>query len=339
MASPAISGENEINRRILSGSEVLPALLNIRSSTIVGLPEPFAVAPGQVRIFDKGAILAAEEIILGPGSTLILYNPSISQSQASKELFIVAKKLTLLPGKPAPVITWNRQDAPSLIPPPVGKAPAGLPGESEGASGGKGSNGATGNPGFPGRSAPTLYITIDQIMAPPDSQLIIDFRGQDGGPGGNGQDGGDGGRGARGTPGSSSLFDCKRGGGDGGSGGEGGNGGAGGLGGRAGDGGNVIFMGRPEIITETSKIIVANVSSGMPGLGGRGGKGGTQGQGGDGGSAAPPFCGGGKPGPSGKGGTNGTDRSNERGPIGVEGVVANVPLNENNLSGIGLREK
>jgi len=320
----------------LSGSDVLPALLTLRNSTQAGLPPPYIVETGQVRTFDTGPVLATEELVLSPGSTLVLSAPAIGDR--GREMYIVAKKITIRPGGGrAPVVTWNRSDPISIIPPLVGKAAAGTDGQAEGETGGRGADGAPGNPGFPGASAPTLYIAIDGVEAQDYAQIQVDLRGQDAGPGGVGQVGGNGGHGARGTSGSSSLVDCKRGGGNGGNGGDGGNGGPGGVGGRGGDGGTLVLLGAPEALgTLTSHLLAVN-KDGTPGSGGRGGPGGEAGHPGEGGSPAPPYCGGGKPGTKGNSGHPGQDNSAVPGADGLYGSVLSVSLNQNNLVGIGLR--
>jgi hypothetical protein len=311
---------------VLSASDVLPAITELKASTAAGLPPPYIVN-GQ-RIFERGNVLAAEEIVLSPGGRLVLAGPYGDR----REKYIIARKITILPGNDHAVITWARGDAPTTIPPPVGKAQPGFPGAQEGADGASGTPGAGGNPGFPGEPAPTIYLAVNEIDG---GNLYFDLRGQDGGPGGPGQDGGDGGNGARGNPGSASLFDCKRGGGTGGHGGNGGPGGPGGPGGHGGDGGLLVILASAPALDHIKSAVIANVTPGKGGPGGKGGKGGLLGMGGAGGSAAPPFCGGGGPGSSGIKGEDAQDNK-INGTDGVGGTTVGVTLSPGNLSAIGL---
>lgn len=310
----------------VSASDVLPAIVQFKRSTEAGLPAPYLVE-GQ-RIFQGGPVLAAEEIIFHPGSRLILAGPYGAPPQKQ----IIAKKITILPGGKPPVITWDRGEARSIPPPPVGKAAPGPAGAQEGANGGTGATGVHGNAGFPGQSALTVYLAVGDIVG---GDLYFDLRGQDGGPGGEGQEGGDGGIGMSGTPGSSSLFDCSRGGGNGGRGGAGGTGGAGGEGGKGGDGGSLVLMAAAETIDQLVPRVRAETKPGVGGPGGRGGRGGKGGPGGEAGRDAPPFCGGGAKGPQGPNGTPGPDPT-VAGPSGAPGRTIPIPLNEENRTAIGL---
>jgi len=311
---------------LVSASDILPALLEFKKSTAAGLPQSYEVI--HQRTFDRGNVLAAEEIILSPGSKLILAGPYGDR----REKYIVARTIKILPGSPPPVITWERLDASSILPPPAGKAPPGSYGAQEGASGGSGTDGAIGNPGFAGIAAPTFYLAVNEIIG---GVVYFDLRGQDGGPGGEGQAGGDGGNGTNGNPGSSSLFDCKRGGGNGGNGGPGGKGGPGGQGGKGGDGGSLILLAADSLIGRLALQVQADVAPGLGGPGGKGGRGGLGGAQGSAGTPAPPFCGGGYAGIPGNTGPTGPNALGS-GPSGARGGVVSIPLSQAILSGIGL---
>jgi hypothetical protein len=311
----------------VSASDVLPALLVLKLSTAAGLPPPYIVEGN--RSFDRGNVLAAEEIVLAPGSHLTL-----SGSYGDRrEKYIVAKRITILPGSPPPVIAWQRPDPYATLPPAVGKAQSGSFGAQEGALGGPGADGAPGNPGFPGADGPAIYLAVNEING---GTLYVDLRGQDGGPGGIGQAGGDGGRGAPGAPSTFTILDaCSRNAQSGGNGGAGGKGGSGGTGGRGGDGGTLVLLAAESALPKLASVIRSDTQPGLGGPGGKGGAGGAGG-GGGGGGAGSGICGGGQGGQPGPRGADGSDVPN-RGPSGQAGVAVSVPVNQTMLNAIGLQ--
>ena len=319
----------------LSASEVVPALIQLKQGVAAGLPPPFEVEG--VRLFavkstGSGLLpLAAEEIVLHPGSTLTMSAGNSGTGQTDRSIYIVARRLRVLPGDRPATITWQRPDAIATYPPPVGKASPGRAGTSSGEPGSMGAAGAAGNAGFAGQGAPTVYLAVQEIVG---GTVFFDLRGQDGGPGGQGQDGGDGGPGLNGAPGSPSLFDCKRGGGNGGRGGKGGDGGVGGVGGKGGDGGTLVLMSSGEALRAIQGSVKVQVSGGSGGPGGRGGIKGSGGPGGQGGSGAG-LCGGGSAGgPGGRGEDGGNGGGGEQGQFGA--VIA-VPLSTANVEAVGLK--
>lgn len=320
----------------LSASEAGPALLQLKQAVAAGLPLPFEVETTRLYPLQLPSAgqppLAAEEIILHSGSTLILVTPPSNTVQSDRSIYIVAKRIRVLPGSRPPTITWQRPDAVSTYPPPVGRAPPGRPGPGSGEPGSPGANGAPGNAGFQGQSAPTIYLALQEIVG---GTVFFDLRGQDGGPGGRGQDGGEGGPGQAGAPASQSLFDCRRGGGNGGAGGKGGDGGIGGRGGRGGDGGTLVLMSSPPNIAAIQSAVRLQGSGGNSGPPGKGGIGGPEGVGGAGGPGAQPYCGGGNPGPRGSEGIIGGD--SVVGERGQGGALVVIPLSEANYEAIGLR--
>ena len=257
-----------------SATDVLPVIVRIKRSVEAGLPPPYEIR-GE-RLFKGGGVLAAEEIVFYPDSTLILASQYGEGDESAVQ--ILTRKITILPGGKPPVITWQRTGILS-VPPLVGKSSPGRSGGGLGADGAPGSQGTSGNAGYPGMSAPTVYLAVNTVEG---GRLYFDLRGQPGGPGGEGQAGGDGGVGQSGEPASSSLFDCKRGPGNGGRGGDGGIGGPGGRGGNGGDGGTLIIL---SLSSEELPILRNLVEVDFtPGGGGEGGKAGTPGAGGPGGS-------------------------------------------------------
>jgi hypothetical protein len=254
------------------------------------------------RVFEL-PVLAAKKIVFHPGSRLVL---------TAEDASIVARTIQVLPGEPRPTITWKRPDEALPLPPPMGKAQPGALGAVEGADGAPGANGLAGNSGFRGRSAPSLYLVVEQVLG---GSILVELRGQDGGPGGQGQTGGDGGYGRSGRNAVSSLFDCRSGGGNGGTGGRGGQGGPGGEGGKGGSGGILVLLAVPERLPALRDNFVVDGSPGNGGPGGPGGVGGAPGLPGSGGSGSG-FCGGGAPGATGPPGTTGTD-----GPAGAPGAA------------------
>lgn len=175
-----------------------------------------------------------------------------------------------------------------------------------GSTGPSGSNGAdnpgetnrTGNTGYPGnpggpakpgetRQMPDIYLVVGDLLDPKGKippgvlNLVMLFRGIDGGDGGIGGRGGNGGRAGNGKEGADSVFDCKEGGGPGGTGGAAGPGGIGGDAGRGGNGGDIIFVTTKPSYEVLSYVRINNIG-GRTGQVGRGGDPGTPGPGGRG---------------------------------------------------------
>lgn len=147
-----------------------------------------------------------------------------------------------------------------------------------GRSGGRGGDGKPGAPGIAGQNAGAVAIEISVRMS---GNLLIDARGQPGGPGGDGGKGGDGGTGEQGGRARSGVVDCSSGPGFGGPGGPGGDGGVGGNGGSGGDGGVAVL--RVPQSARPSISVMADEGrggpEGSPGPGGIGGEGGYGGRG------------------------------------------------------------
>jgi hypothetical protein len=262
-----------------------------------------------IRIVDD-PVIAAERIVLRPGSRLVL---GAGTSGDQGERHIAAQAIRAEPGTPRPVITWLRDERPLSVPEFVVKAPSGLPGVVSGAGGGRGADGNVGNPGVPGRSAPTLYLFATVIEGGP---IEIDLRGQDGGPGGVGQDGGDGGPGSPGKRAEANILGCTASGGEGGRAGDAGNGGTGGRGGRGGTGGTFVLVSTPRGSAQAQRLLnVLNEGGkgGPPGKGGRQGRPGQRGEPGRPEGLCPP----GRPGYEGSPGKDGED--GVPGPEGVPG--------------------
>ncbi|WP_315755832.1 MULTISPECIES: hypothetical protein [unclassified Bradyrhizobium] len=172
----------------------------------------------------------------------------------------------------------------------------------------------TGNPGYPGgpggpavagqtRQLPDVYLVAGELSDPKGPipagllNLVLLFRGIDGGDGGTGGKGGNGGRAGNGKEGATSLFDCKEGGGPGGTGGAAGPGGRGGDAGAGGQGADLVFVTTRPAYEVLSYSRINNVG-GRAGLPGRGGSPGNPGPGGKG-APANGWCkgtGGGSPG-------------------------------------------
>jgi hypothetical protein len=262
-----------------------------------------------------GNILATELLQFQPGSKLV-FGKSANSGQ---DIYIIATTIKILPGSPAPIITWR----PEPLDPPLpldGKGPPGEMGSSEGSSGLQGLDGQIGYVGLPGHNGPTVYLFVNHIEG---GSITVDVSGQEGGKGGKGQKGGDGGIGRIGRTGISSLFDCRAGGGNGGDGGRGGNGGRGGTGGRGGNGGTLVIVSSGPTLDSIQNVVRVRLDGGSGGAGGSGGdrgSGGPQGQGGNGSG----FCQGGHPGQPGSTGDDG--HTGDPGSLGVPGVWALVPI-------------
>lgn len=301
------------NAKHLPEAELLPRLLPIEQLARFGVSKPYQVEG--ITTFDSGSVLVASEIVFAPGSQLVM----ASRPSAEQGVYVVAHRITILPGQPAPVISWlGTAMMEQRSPPPVGKAQPGAAG-FDGRQGGRGNDGAPGNSGLNGKTPPELYLSVTEIVG---GSLNVDWRGQDGGPGGQGQEGGDGGNGGAGHPASSSAFDCRRGPGNGGPGGNGGNGGLGGEGGRGGDGGVVVLLAANDSIPHLTERLVVDVAPGIGGFGGLGGKAGLAGRGGPPGQSAPPWCrADAKPGEDGQPGNIGMSLLDKRGAQGVVGQL------------------
>lgn len=315
--------------RRLPEADLLARLVAPLQLSRLGYTKPFVIE-GE-HIFTSGSVLVASEVIFRPGSKLVLSAGAASGRDAA--VYLVTRKITIEPGAAPAIITWAGNAAASNSPPPAGKGAPGVAGY-DGSAGGPGADGASGSPGTAGRSPPVMYLATPAIKG---GQLVVDWRGQDGGPGGSGQDGGDGGKGGSGKPASSSLFDCRRGAGDGGAGGAGGRGGPGGMGGRGGDGGLFVLLAMPEHVLTLASSIRLDVSSGLGGFGGRGGGPGVGGQPGERGRAAPPFCqDDARAGPKGENGTPGASLADQRGPQGAPGSLAVGELTKSQAAALGI---
>lgn len=295
------------------------------TSTLKLVREFYAVRADRFQVEGErvlsGAVLAAEEVVFEEGSILsISANPSIDGA-----VYIIADKIVV---RNQAMVTWDR-DLPIDAPAPRAKAPGGSFGRGEGEPGWRGVDGEPGNLGFDGAPAPSLFVIAREIGP---GRLVVDLRGQDGGPGGMGQDGGDGGHGGSGRSASASILSCKSMGGAGGRGGDGGNGGAGGSGGQGGAGGDLYLL-----TSETASIenLRVHASGGQGGAGGLPGSGGQPGRGGNGGKSIGGVCGGfqAPSGPSGKPGSSGPVPG-KNGSAGVDGGFFVSRLNERTLNTI-----
>jgi hypothetical protein len=262
-----------------------------------------------VRVVDD-PVIAAERIVLRPGSRLVL---GAGKGGDQGERYVAARVIRVEPGTPRPVLTWLRDERPAPVPDFGVKAPSGLPGFVAGTGGGRGGDGNVGNPGVPGRSAPALYLFVAQIEGGP---IDIDLRGQDGGAGGVGQDGGDGGPGSPGRRAEFVLNYCGAPAGQGGPGGDGGNGGPGGRGGRGGTGGTLVLVSTPRGSVRAQQLLNVANDGGKGGPAGIGGRAGSPGAGGEPGRPEG-TCQAGQPGPKGSPGSAGGN--GEPGPDGVQG--------------------
>jgi hypothetical protein len=324
----ALASAGQAPARVVQAPEVLEAMRFVRSYTELGLSPEYRIQGEQ--IFDKQQVLAANVLVLGPGSRMVFAGTYGDRS----DRYIVARTIVVLPG-PSPVVTWlrDRDVSPSNAMLPPGKGAPGSSGVSEGADGGPGSTGQVGNPGFPGRSAPTIYVFASKIDGGP---ILVDLKGQDGGSGGIGQAGGDGASGRTGRPGISSVFDCRSGGGNGGNGGRGGAGGLGGPGGRGGSGGTFILLSPQRVASIAAQAFKVDIAAGKGGPGGEGGVGGEGGRGGGGGNASG-LCQGGRPGADGERGAQG--EPGQRGADGAPGVFAVTGLTDEQIRMLGLEDQ
>lgn len=260
--------------------------------------------------------LAADEVVLKPGAKIEF---PASVVNVSRELYLVAEKITIEdPANPA-LITWEQIAPPA--PPDRGQAASGAPGSGDGGNGGRGGDGAPGTSGTAGTDAPSFTLMIRTLAG---GTVNLDFKGGPGGNGGMGQRGGDGGAGARGAgarqarttgPFGVTIWQpwCESGPGQGGNGGDGGTGGMGGVGGRGGRGGSITIVSLPEGLPILTNAILRNVDGGMGGSPGATGAGGNGGAGGPEGELAN-FCNSagrngvpGHPGPGGAVGPQGED--------------------------------
>lgn len=236
--------------------------------------------------------LPASEIEFKPGSSLLV---SVDAAAQSREIYIVASRITIDDPANPPKITWQTVAVPPQ--PDRGQASAGAPGAGAGAAGGSGTSGAPGATGARGADAPSLTLMFKQLSPGP---LAVDFKGGKGGAGGAGQKGGDGGAGAqgdaarqdrRGGPFGTTIWlpGCASGPGWGGRGGDGGAGGAGGTGGTGGAGGSITLVSLPEALPTITQAVRSYVDGGVGGDGGPDGLGGNPGFGGPEGPLAN-FC-------------------------------------------------
>lgn len=236
--------------------------------------------------------LPATEVQFKAGSSLVV---SVDAAAQSREIYIIANRITIDDPANPPKITWQTVAVPPQ--PDRGQASAGAGGSGVGAAGGNGTPGAQGTTGAQGADAPSLTLMFKQLSPGP---LIVDFKGGKGGAGGAGQRGGDGGGGAQGTSARQErgsgpfgitiwLPSCASGPGWGGRGGDGGSGGVGGTGGTGGAGGSVTLVSLPEALLTITQAVRSYVDGGVGGDGGPDGVGGNPGSGGPEGPLAN-FC-------------------------------------------------
>jgi hypothetical protein len=229
-------------------------------------------------------IIKADEISFADGAKMTLTNMNVPW------IVVAAQRLKFL-----------KPDAYSIIQ----RDPAKLSG-SPGIQGAAGGNGAdnpgetnrTGNPGYPGnpggpgsqgetKQLPEVYLVVGELLDPKGQippgflNLVMIFRGVDGGDGGVGGRGGNGGRAGNGKEGATSAFDCKEGGGPGGTGGAAGAGGQGGDAGNGGNGSDLVIVTTKSSYEVLSFARINNIG-GRTGQPGRGGNPGTPGAGGAG---------------------------------------------------------
>lgn len=321
MASVAFVGASTMGR----AQEVQAVDPSTRSTAIAqvsNLVKATAIVGGLKKVVIEGEYvlntwwLPASEIEFKPGSSLVV---SIDAAAQSREIFIIANRITIDDPANPPKIVWQTIAVPPQ--PDRGQASSGPPGSGEGGVGGNGAPGAQGTTGAPGADAPSLTLMFKQLSPGP---LIVDFKGGKGGPGGAGQKGGDGGAGAQGSHARQErdnhlgitvwLPSCAAGPGWGGRGGDGGSGGAGGMGGAGGSGGSVTLISLPEALPTLTQAIRSYVDGGAGGDGGPDGLGGNSGRGGAEGALAN-FCH-----SAGRGGATGTTGVS-RGQFGATGQV------------------
>lgn len=265
----------------LQAAEVKNTETTIRQSAIPAITPGDYVVEGEKRF--NGWFLSAERIVFKANSKLVFSKDALA---ARPNFFILAREVVVEDQQQPGSITWER--SPVSVPGEVGSAAAGADnGAKESVAGGNGQSGAMGNAGQAGRDGPSLTLTTLSVKGP----LVIDMKGQDGGPGGKGQSGGRGGGGGYGTPASQSAVDCKRGAGDGGPGGSGGAGGKGGPSGNGGRGGTFTLITSDDNMAAASRLLKVDVSGGQPGAQpGSGGDAGPGGSGGRRGQEAKPYC-------------------------------------------------
>jgi len=293
--------------KALQPADVASTAVTIKQNAVPAITPGDYVVDGEKRF--NGWFLSAERIVFKANSKLIFTKAALD---ARPNFFILTKEIVAEDQQQPGFISWERPALPA--PPDAGTAAAGEDkGSSESVVGGRGTDGKVGNAGQAGRDAPSLTLTALSIKG----SVIIDLKGQDGGPGGKGQAGGRGGGGGYGTPASSSAVDCRRGAGNGGAGGAGGNGGKGGPSGTGGRGGTFTLITSDENMASASRLLRVDLSAGQPGATpGDGGDAGVGGGGGRRGQEARPYCkddgsngaqgGGGQTGPRGDLGSPGT---------------------------------
>lgn len=267
--------------RALQPADVTSAATAIKQNAVPAITPGDYVIDGEKRF--NGWFLSAERIVFKANSKLIFTKSALD---ARPNFFILAKEIVAEDQQQPGSITWERPALPA--PPDSGTAAAGEDnGSKESVVGGRGTDGKVGNAGQAGRDAPSLTLTTLSVKGP----VIVDLRGQDGGPGGKGQGGGRGGGGGYGTPASASGVDCRRGAGDGGAGGAGGNGGKGGPSGNGGRGGTFTLITSDENMAAASRLLRVDLGAGQPGSApGEGGDAGGGGSGGRRGQEAKPYC-------------------------------------------------
>jgi hypothetical protein len=275
--TPVAAGDSSAQQ--IQTPEIQGLLERARESTSLGLSAIYEVK-GET-LFSYG-VLAANEIVFEPGSSLLFSEEALAKA---KEVFIIAQSVRVLGDQPA-TVTWVRVER-DRVPPPRGKASPGALMGPDGADGLPGAEGEPGNVGFPGTSAPAIHVLIGRVSGP---GLLVDVRGQAGGPGGKGQSGGDGGAGRSGSRAIRATFNCVKTAGRGGNGGPGGRGGPGGTGGSGGNGGSVLIVSTERGLKPALEFFKVTAEPGTGGPGGPGGDGGAGGKGGRKGEISPPFC-------------------------------------------------
>lgn len=231
----------------------------------------------------SGQVLAADELIFQPGSTLVM-----TGLRGGDSIIIIADTVVLQdprlankiirdpafaanPGSPG---SPGAQGQPNYAPPNETFRSA------NGGGGGNGGNGTSGETFKP----PSLYFLVKTMTHPViPSRFVIDFAGLPGGSGGSGGAGGHGGHGDVGWGASCNwLGMCNSGPGRGGDGGPGGSGGMGGPAVAGGPGFDLIIGGSTNFTDLAEQFTLLNKGGepGSPGSGGPGGGGGERGRGG-----------------------------------------------------------
>ncbi len=276
--------------------------------------------------FDRSSFNLASAIVKAP--SLRLEASTLDLRNSEGRLFLKFARLEILQG--STVIVGNR-DVTIVVGELVGsggKIRSYLNGEGDGQPGADAT--AIGQQGFAGANGQNAGNVQIIVLGSASGATRIELSGGQGGIGGSGGIGVQGAPGATGVPSSSSLFDCRRGGGQGERGHAGQSGAVGGQGGKGGNGGNLTV-----VVSEGAQVSSGAFDfSGKGGIGARGGAGGVGGAGGPGGAGGrgSTHCHGGANGPQGEIGPNGPNGTD--GIAGTDGSLNSIKVSAEELSNV-----